>query len=198
MPSYESIRGDLKTGDLVLFSGTKALSMGIKWFTGSKWSHIGMVLRLPEWNIVLIWESTTLSNLTDIETGTETQGVQLVPLSERVKTYEGDITIRKLEGVERTPELMNSLRDLREDFKGRPYEESKIELLKSAYDGIWGENEEDLSSLFCSELVAEAYKTIGLLPDRMPANEYTPKDFSEKENLMLIRGSLGPEIEVTR
>jgi hypothetical protein len=44
-----------------------------------------------------------------------------------------------------------------------------------AYLGI---NKEDLSSLFCSELVAEAYQKMGLLTEQLPSNEYIPKDFS--------------------
>ncbi len=196
MPAYNEIRENLKTGDIVLFSGKKALSMGIKWFTGSTWSHVGMVLRLPEWNIVLLWESTTLSNLTDITTGKETQGVQLVPLSERVKKYDGDISVRQLEGVDRTPEMMADLKTLSEQFKGKPYEQSKIELLKSAYDGLFGENQEDLSSLFCSELVAEAYQTMGLISESEPSNEFTPKDFSSEKRISLLRGSLTDEIKV--
>ena len=58
-----------------------------------------------------------------------------------------------------------------------------IELFKAAYDGWFGQNEEDLSSLFCSELVAEAYQRMGLISDgkkALPSNEFTPKDFSSE------------------
>jgi len=48
------------------------------------------------------------------------------------------------------------------------------------YDGIGGRNQKDLTSLFCSELLAETYIRMGLLPEdpKHPSNEYTPKDFS--------------------
>ena len=43
MLTYEEIRGELKTCDILLFSGKGAISHGIKLFTFSKWSHVGMV-----------------------------------------------------------------------------------------------------------------------------------------------------------
>lgn len=77
---------------------------------------------------------------------------------------------------------------------GREYEQDQIELIKAAYDGPLGRNSEDLTSLFCSELVAEAYQRLGLLSEEKPSNEYTPAEFSEKRQLKLLKGSLGKEI----
>ena len=88
--------------------------------------------------------------------------------------------------------------EFREGVRNRPYEKSEIELIKSAYDGPWGHNEEDLSSLFCSELVAEAYQRVGLLSNKKPSNEYTPKDFTDGKKLSLPEGgSLGKEIIIS-
>lgn len=196
MEAYENIRSKLKTGDIVLFSGKGGISTGIKWFTQSKWSHVGMVLRLPEWDAVLLWESTTLNSIADVESGKERKGVQLVPLSERIRKYSGETSIRLL-SVERTPDMLKDLSLLRAEIKGRPYEEDKVELIKAAYDGPFGANREDLSSLFCSEMVAEAYQRMGLLGEDMPANEYTPKDFSDAFQLELLKGELSHEVVIT-
>ena len=152
-----------------------------------------MVLRLIEWDAVLLWESTTLSNIADVESGKERKGVQIVPLSERIKKYDGEISVRMLD-QKPTPEMHKELSLLREEVKGRPYEKSKIELFKAAYDGPFGRNNEDLSSLFCSELVAEAYQRMGLLSEDKASNEYTPKDFSDAEKLKLLKGELSKEI----
>jgi hypothetical protein len=195
MVAYKDSRDQINTGDIILFSGKGHISAGIKWFTDSKWSHVGMALRLPEWDAVLLWESTTLSDVKDIESGKELKGVQLVPLSERLKKYKGEATIRFLT-VDRTPAMLSSLSLLRAEVKNRPYEQKIIELIKSAYDGPFGKNVEDLSSLFCSELVAEAYQRMGLLNEDRPANEYTPKDFSDTGGLLLLKGSLGEEVSV--
>ena len=195
MQAYENLRPSLKTDDVVLFSGKGGISTGIKWFTNSKWSHVGMVLRLPEWDAVMLWESTTLSNIVDVESGKERKGVQIVPLSERVRKYKGEASIRVLD-IEQTPEMLKELSLLRAEIKGRPYEKDKIELIKAAYDGPLGENKEDLSSLFCSEMVAEAYQRMGLLSEKKPSNEYTPKDFSDAGKLKLLKGKLGSEIVI--
>jgi hypothetical protein len=81
-------------------------------------------------------------------------------------------------------------------FNGTPYEESELELLGSVFDLI-PDQEEDLSSLFCSETVAEAYQRCNLLPDSVPSNEFTPKDFaSEGINELLRDVKLGEIIEL--
>ncbi|WP_193164737.1 YiiX/YebB-like N1pC/P60 family cysteine hydrolase [Microbulbifer hainanensis] len=202
MPSYNSLRETLKTGDIVIFSGKSAISNIIKLFSGGKWSHVGMVLRLKEFdNAVLLWESTKLNNIPDIETLAATKGVQLVPLSQRVVTYEGEIKVRQLNKVI-GQKMQNKLAECRKQLSRRPYERSEIELLKAAYDGIGGASSgEDLSSLFCSELVAEAYQAMGLLPEYphgLPSNEYTPMDFSSRRSLKLAEGyELGLEITIS-
>lgn len=177
---YSSIRAELKTGDIVLFSGKSAFSNIIKYGTMSKWSHVGLVLNIPEYDFLTVWEATTLNNIVDLDTQTPTKGVQLVPLSDRVQKYSGDISIRQLRGADLPASAVADLMRLRKALRGKPYERGKMELFKAAYDGPCGDNNEDLSSIFCSELVAEAYQSLGLLEENTPSSEYTPGDFSEK------------------
>jgi hypothetical protein len=192
MVKYENMRSKLQTGDLVLFSGKGGLSTSIKWFTSSRWSHLGMVVRPLDFDVVLLWEASPITDIKDIETGRTHKGVRLVALSERIQTYEGEVSIRLLD-VERKPEMLEALDRLRSDLKKRPFETDVLELLKSAWEGPFGKNQPDLSSLFCSELVAEAYQHMGLLSRRKPSNEYTPRDFSEEGRLKLLKGRLGRE-----
>lgn len=189
-----SLRAELKTGDIVLFSGKGGASAGIKWATFSRWSHVGMVVVLPEYDLVTVWESSTITALIDLETRMPNKGVQLVPLSTRIEQYDGEVAIRRLEGVEFATDDIRALMQLRRELAGRKYEVDQLELIKAAWDGRFGRNTEDLSSLFCSELVAEAYQRLGLLAEDKPSNEYIPADFSEKRELKLLRGSLGPEV----
>ena len=204
--TYDKMRMGLKTGDIVLFSGKGGISDWIKWFSSSSWSHVGMVLKLSGWDMLLLFESTTLNSIKDVETGRAVRGVQLVPLSERIKTYNGKIAIRRLSKAITEP-MRKKLLKFRRSVSGRPYEKDYIELIRSAYDGPFGENKEDLSSLFCSELVAEAYQKIGMLAEPRkgkphkgePSNEYTPRDFSTeaKRPLKLLMGyKLGKEIRI--
>ena len=202
MPRYEEVRSELKTGDVVLFSGKSAISNIIKLFSGGKWSHVGMIVRLEELGDgVFLWESTTLSDVNDIETGRATKGVQLVPLSQRIKGYSGDVTYRPLD-KKVSAAMLKKLGDCRARLARKPYERGEAELFKAAYDGLGGKSSgEDLSSLFCSELVAEAYQSMGLLPeypDGPPSNEYVPLDFSERREITLLGGfNLGGETSIT-
>jgi len=182
---YSDIRNDLKTGDLVLFSGRAKFSKLIRFATCSRWSHCGLIVKLPEYDFVTVWESTTLSNIEDLATNELTKGVQLVALSDRVAKYNGEIAIRKLEGDTLTSTALMKLMNLRAQLKGKKYERSKMELFKAAYDGPLGHNSEDLSSVFCSELVAEAYQALGLVSEVKSSNEYTPADFSFNNGLVL-------------
>lgn len=192
---YSDYRHKLQTGDLVLFSGKGPFSDLIKFGTLSRWSHIGMILNIPEYDFLTVWESTTLSNLTDLDSQQPRKGVQLVPLSDRVQKYSGDIAVRRLKGGKLPNSSVKKLMKLRQSLRNKSYEKQKLELFMSAYDGPFGGNQEDLSSVFCSELVAEAYQCLGLLSEKKPANEFTPADFSERRMQDLKKGFyLGKEI----
>ncbi len=180
---YEDIRHELKTGDIVLFSGTGLISKVIQWFTKSPYSHVGLVLKDDRWDMVLLWESTTLSKIKTVF-GKVKQGVALRPLSMAIENFKGDVVIRKL-AFRLLESQKNVLIALRQEFKDKKYEESKWQLFKSAYDFIGGKNKRDTSSLFCSELVAEAYQQMGLLASDVPSNEYTPADFAGDLHLFM-------------
>jgi hypothetical protein len=192
---YYDLRPRLKTGDLLLFSGKGAVSGLIKRFTASKWSHVALVLRVPQFDSVFCWESTTLSNVPDVESGVCRKGVQLVGLRERLETYQGDsVVYRPLLGVLLNDQHLKTLAAFRSEVAGRPYEQSELELLRAAWDGVGGANKTaDLSSLFCSELVAETYQRLGLLRNIPPSNEYTPADFAGDLPL-LLGASLGQAV----
>jgi len=193
MQTYESIRDTVDTGDIVLFSGKGGASAVIQLLTRSKWSHVGMIVRQRDWDMVLVWESV-------LAIGDKIySGVRSVPLSDRIRAYDGDgIAIRRLENFDRTDQVRESLRAFRHKIAGRAYEKNVLELIRAAYDGPWGLNAEDLSSLFCSELVASALWVMGLLSDDPPPNEYTPGNFAAAGRLELLNGAvLGEEVEVT-
>ena len=195
---YSAIRATLKTGDIVLFSGKGHFSNLIKLGTFSKWSHVGMVLKLPEYDFLTLWESTGLTDIEDLDTNKPNVGVQLVPLSARGRKYSGDIAYRSLKGPALADTALADLMKLRRKLKGRKYEKSKVELVKAAWDSVMGHNqEEDLSSVFCSELVAEAYQSLKLIDGGKNSNEYTPADFMQGRLDTLAGGrTLGPEVTI--
>ena len=198
MPTqYEQIRTDLHTGDIVLFSGNRAISTVIRLSTMSRWSHVGMVVRLEDQDFVSVWESTKRgTGLPDLDSGQIRKGVQLTPLRDRVRTYPGRVSVRQLKEANLEAEDYEELWRLRKELGDRPYEKDRLELIKAAYDGPFGQNAEDLDSIFCSELVAEAYQSLGLLAESKPSNEYVSADFSASRKLQLLKGRLGDEIEL--
>ncbi len=139
-----------------------------------------MALKLPEWDQVLCYESTTLSNRPDLTTGARVKGVQLVQFSARLRSYDGErIAWRRIEGT-RSEEKMQTAADFMREFQGVPYEKKQIELLRSALDRfILSQNQPDASSVFCCEMVALLHRRVGIMqPPSLPANELTPKNFS--------------------
>jgi len=197
MIDYQLLRHELKTGDIILTSGTTLFSRAIRWMTKSYWSHVGMIVRADQWDFVLMWESTTGVRIKDVESTKFNHGVQLVPLSERLKAYDGTFAIRQLNRPLSESETQ-TLSRFRHEVSGRRFDYNMVELLRAAWDsGIMSDNHEELSSLFCSELIAETFQALGFLDEDRPSNEYVPSDFSTEQSLPLKRGvSLGEEIMV--
>lgn len=178
--SYSAMRPYLRTGDIVLCSGNTLFSRIVRRVTRSEWSHCGLIVEHPDTGELCIWESTTPTEVADLELGMPVDGVQLVPMHERLRTYPGHVAVRRLD-ADRTREMLDALHEFRMESAGRPFDRDVFELLRAAFDSqAFGleDNIEDLAKYFCSELLAEAYQRMGLLPPDPPSNEYTPKDFS--------------------
>mmetsp|Transcript_29375 Transcript_29375/g.29105 ORF Transcript_29375/g.29105 Transcript_29375/m.29105 type:complete len:125 (-) Transcript_29375:3-377(-) len=85
--------------------------------------------------------------------------------------------------TERSNEMLMEIENFIKAVKGMKYNISPRKLIR---------NKEDNSKkqgFFCSELVAAAYKSIGLLPEKPPASKYWPGDFSEKKKIQLLKGA---------
>lgn len=181
MNTYNDIRDRLDTGDIVLFSGKGLISMGLQIGSLCSWSHVAMVVRIKEPDVILVYQSTPVCKAKDFLADKPKQGVQINLLSQAIESYKGKVGIRLL-NVQRTDEMLKNLNEFRNEMKNRDYEDRIIEMVQAVWDGPFGHVDEDLSSLFCSELVAEAYQRMGLLlPNEQGgknSNEYTPKNFS--------------------
>ena len=69
---------------------------------------------------------------------------------------------------------------------------------KEEYLSFLHNSNEDLSSIFCSELIAEAYQRMGLFGKEKNSNKYTPKGFSSEgdEKNPLLFGKLEKEVYI--
>jgi len=187
---YENIRNQLKTGDILLFSGKGFISWGIKRICGSKWSHVGMVIKVNGYDMVFCWESTSMSSIKDFFSKKQKNGAQTVLLSDRLRVYPGQVAVRQLK-TPLKPQQINAIMQLRKECKNKPYETNKWELFCAAYDFIGGKNKKNLRSVFCSEMTAEGYIRAGLLKSKKPSNEYEPCEFA---SMKLIGNELSQEI----
>lgn len=182
LADYDEIRHLVKTGDIVLFSGSGFISKMIMLATRSKWSHVGIIYRPDPNGTVFLYESTTLSPMKD-KRGNALRGVQTVDFRSRLRTYKGGVAIRLLQAELIEDQLMQ-LEVVRRTMRFKPYERSYAELAKSLL-GKWGIYQSaDSSSQFCSELVAYCLQAMGVLTKSRSANSYTPADLSQSIKLV--------------
>jgi hypothetical protein len=153
-------------GDIIAFSGRKLHSYIINFFTyGTPWSgasHVGIIGEHA--GELLLFESTTLSNIPCVIQGKPFKGTQAVHLDERLATYRGRAyhypLYRRLYDAE-----SDRLNQFLIDHIAIPYDAiGAIRAGGAAWS--WFESclhHEDLGSIFCSELCAAAHRDIGML-----------------------------------
>lgn len=194
--SYENyFTSRLKSGDIVLFCGSGIFSMAVQLSTLSRWSHIGLVIKLKDDSNILkkgckkdphqlyLWHSINegVEYIPDLVSNKEIAGVQLNSLTRIVKKYtrlNGIVYFRIMKNVVRLQKPIcnyidsngyakQKFIDFMKKEAGKPYEKNPLELLKATYDSPlpFEQNIEDESSYFCSELVAYTFMQIGLLPN---------------------------------
>lgn len=184
---------NLKTGDILLFSGSLSLFNPITWvdkfvelFTHSPYSHIGMVLKDPTWinpNMtgLYLWESN-YEGTPDPQDGEVKLGVQITPLEEIVNLRFQKIYVRQLFDDEQklTTTVLEKIHKI---VYEKPYDFNPIDWL-AAYlrvDVI----EPKTNRYFCSALVACIYTEAGILDKKTNWTLVRPSDFSETDTTHL-------------
>jgi hypothetical protein len=163
---YEVVRNELRSGDLIFCSGSYLFSGLIQRFTGSVWSHIGIVYRDEALQRVFVLES---------ETGI---GVRVVPLSKylrdyhgRNRPYRGQIVIgRVVPGLD--AERVRHAVSYGMDLLTKPYDNSEILRIAARILFRIGRRTRD-RKFICSELVDECFNAAGVRFTR-PDNYVSP------------------------
>lgn len=181
-----ALKRDLKTGDIILFSGKSLISRMIRLFTFSRWSHIGLVIRDRRTDELLLWEATTDNIVDDYELGPRRRCVQLVKLEEKIRHYRGVVAVRHLRGVEIDLQMQSELDNLVKQLRTASYQNYLIEYLRY----FLGYRRDQMKQAFCSQLIAEAYQRLRLIPPEKPPIFYIPKDFAPERRFRLARGRL--------
>jgi hypothetical protein len=175
---YEDIRDELSSGDLLFASGEYLLSKAIQKFTGSPWSHVGVIFRLKDIDRILLLESV------------EDYGVRFAPLSrylndyENEKPYKGRIVLARCEGVD--DEIVSGLSGFGIDELARSYGNREIaEIAARIALGI-GKKEQGREYI-CSELVYECFSHAGKEFQGEESGGYiTPEDIWRNEKVAFL------------
>ncbi|TVR14494.1 MAG: hypothetical protein EA395_02555 [Phormidium sp. GEM2.Bin31] len=200
---YEQHRPQIKTGDVIGFSGNTGFSDVIKWGTGSMYSHVGIVLTASMGggfgDSVLVVEATTeTSHQVASKGGKELiKGVQMNWLSKRTLMYDGSVWWFPLKEP-LSPEGRSKMEAwLRETHSQRvPYD--NIQVLGAGiklWERLGLSGREDLSRLFCSELVTKALRVAGVVDPEINPSRQTPADvinFPCLDHPVLLKGDSTP------
>ena len=204
----------LTTGSVMLAAGGEAVSKLIMKSTWSTWSHAAFIVRDPPADVRAKYAVDAAERFFVFESDTVTfdnrkgGGVQLVPLRRWLEVEMEDCKVdgRAVVRVLRVPGVsvanewaaLGELKDFMLEVHGEAYKRSKWQLAGSAVRANRGD---DLSSIFCSELVAAGLRAAGLLGPGRHANNFLPKDFESgaPAPIALLRGaSLAKELRFYR
>lgn len=215
---YNIISKTLQTGDIVLFGGNTGISKIIENFEHTIWSHVGMIV-LPGdikpgiecEDKPLLWQSSPKLNIKDLLIKPENSGPELVYFDELLKLlkdYNYTVAVRKLDVI-KTGVMIGSLNK----FINKVHMDGFPSIHKLAIEFIEGNIREKLKhavikiinffkrekvqalsgkkqTFFCSELIAQSYIEMGLLPKYEVAGSYSPKSFSVQGGMTLKNSAL--------
>lgn len=180
---YWQIRSQVKPGDIIAFGGKGNFSELIKWATRATVSHVGIIMQTQVKDVPGIGEDGYLNQIIESASLNGKSGVIISRLSDRVKTYPGEMWVLRL-----APDARLRVKTNQEKFynwclnqENKPYDvpqavKSALDLMdKTLGPGSPTLNREDFSSFFCSELVAGALEIAAVLPP-INASEVTPID----------------------
>lgn len=182
---------EANNGDLVLFSGRGLVSATIRLFTRSRWSHVGMVVRGGDGELLML-EATNTAEAPDVVRGQAVRGVQVVRLAEKLANYDGEVVLRRLELDGRPEGLDEAVRDIAAMWRYRGYKDFTLTLALDLLSA--NRRPQHVDRVFCSELVAEVYKRLGLASRGTRSSRIVPGDFGVETPPFLINARLSAPV----
>lgn len=193
---------EARTGDIILMSGNGAVSDIVRLGSESEFSHVAIVIRKSMDKEPFLFQSTIDRSLLDLQSKTHKEGPQISLLRTAVESYDGhticyrklNTGLKKREAGELRKRWTDELWNFQKEVNHLTYENHLDELAESAL-GITKEN--DRSSYFCTELVADCLVRMGLIDDSegSPVNSYTLDNFTSRFPIIL-KGTPYYEIEL--
>jgi uncharacterized protein YycO len=181
--AYKKIRNQIKTGDILLCSGSGLFSKLIQGASKSVWSHVAFIIRLDSIDRVMVLESV------------EPLGVRTVPLSHYVRDYKGDgrgypgrlLIARHKQFGSLPPARLHKMSQFAVDLFGYPYDKDEIVKIaarigKSFFGLSTGAVKRD-KEYICSEYAWECYNKVGIKIKYDPRGFVAPKDFAAAKDI---------------
>jgi hypothetical protein len=194
---------NLKTGDLILcddlvYKDWGILSWVIKFMTQSDFSHIGMIVKDPDFTDppmkgTYIWMSG-ISNVPDPEDNTKKFGVQFVPYDEYVSTYGGKLYVRKLHCWKHEQLFTKeNLKKIHQVVYDKPYDVVIADWIEAYCKK--DPQPQKTSRFFCSAFIGYIYTQLTLLPEDTDWSILYPGFFSSENPNLRLRydAHLSPE-----
>ena len=168
-----------ENGDLLLFRGKNFGSKLQRCLTRSKFDHVALVIKFDNGEVGFLEASRAF-------------GVSLTYWDKLFrkdwKKIYSEIWYRQLD-VERSGEMIDKLQKFVNEAKGKAYSLGFHKGKKKVKPGAE-------QTFFCSELIASAYKVLGLLEEDVPSFRFFPSHFVGDEKLQMIRGRLEEEKKI--
>jgi hypothetical protein len=173
---YQDLRHEIRSGDILLCSGSSAFSTLIQKATNSVWSHVAFILRLDAIDRIMVLESV------------ETMGVRTVPLSSYAKNYNGSgsaypgrLMIARHQGVRE--ETIVKLSRSAVDLLGYPYGNTEIVHIATRISlhalGVHsGPDNKPGRAFICSEYAQTCFHSIGINIECNHMGFIAPADFA--------------------
>jgi len=189
--------GLARTGDLFLFRGTSAADKVIRTVTNAPVNHVGMAIVLDDLP-PLMWHAELSQGLLCVWCGHHHRGVQLHDLEAACVQWMGKYAqrgwMRQLSpavGRDREDAALTVV--ARMDGLAFP---STVGLVRRWIAGR-ARTKASAAQVYCAEVVAETYATMGLFEEARPMNWYDPGRFWSGDELDLADGFLlGDEVEL--
>ncbi len=194
---YQTIRTDIRPGDILLCSGSGWFSKMIQKGTGSVWSHVGFVMRLDDIDRVMVLESV------------EPLGVRTVPLSKYLNDYDSEgnpykgglVLARHRDFLAKaTPVRLNRFGQFAVDLFGYPYDKDEIAKIaariSASYLPFSNKEKKDLKpdrEYICSEYAYECYKSAGITIQWDRRGFISPADYAKDPQVDLLAVLQGKE-----
>ena len=186
---YNQVRPDIRSGDLLLCSGSGWFSRMIQRSTESVWSHVGFVMRLEAIDRVMVLESL------------EPQGVRTVPLRKYLVDYDneggpypGAIVIGRHKAFDTVSKKeLGQFGQFAADLFGYPYDKDEIaKIAARIVASKLGFTQKEKKALtrdreyICSEYVWECYRQLGIRITHEGSGFISPSDFARAEEVELV------------